>query len=259
MIQRHLFLLACALVGQLLLQAHAHAQHAEGGAGLEEPAPSGDAVPNAPTNYEGANGAAEGSGPRIFSVEVLLGTTVPIDVHVGANFVLFERVFLNASVGRGAYGGAIGSIAGAFGGDEVQSIVEDLYGSAWTTRFGVGVRPFGRGGPELVLGVGRLRADGVWNAGTFSLPAALGDVGIEARMTLFYAELGWTLRLGKRFLLRPSVGWTQTIGASTRATTTANLSSQVQAGVAAAESLVEDALRSYGRTPTLGLAFGVSF
>lgn len=197
--------------------------------------------------------------PSLVGVEVLAATTLPFDVSLGARLVLAGRFFAETSVGRSVYGGVAGSVALSLGGEEVATLIEPAFSNAWVFRLGLGVRPFGQGGPELSVGYARLGSAATWSAADLSLPSSAGELTADITLHMLYVELGWSIDVYGPLFLRPAIGWSQVLNANTELSSSANLSGQAAAALATAETTAEAIIEQYGKTPTLSLAIGARF
>lgn len=197
-------------------------------------------------------------GDAALALEVHAGTAAPLDVFVGANVVLGERLLLTTSIGVSAYRRAIDSVALRFGGEESAEIVTPLLFGATVVRLGVGLRLFGNGGPEVLAGYSRIMGSATWDAGSFGIPARFGEISASVGINAVYAELGWAISIGNAFI-RPAIGFTRALG--TRISVSAEDANEAQTEVAseAAREAVDGALDDFGMTPTLSLSIGGRF
>jgi hypothetical protein len=229
----------------------------EEGRGLEAPPP---AEPARAREVATENEVApQNEVARLVTAELLAGTTLPLDVFLGARLVLAGRFFAETSMGRSAYGGLAGSVALSLGGEEVATLIEPAFSSAWVFRLGLGVRPFGQGGPELSAGYARVGSAATWSAADLSLPSSAGEVSAELTLHMLYVELGWAIDVYGPLFLRPAIGWSQVMSASVQLSSSANLSRQAATALITAETTAEAIIEQYGKTPTLSLAIGARF
>lgn len=198
---------------------------------------------------------------RRVGVEVMLGTTAPLDVGVTARLVLFERLYVYGGLGVGVYGGIYDAVASGLVNDNAGSIARSLGNGAFVGRVGIGVRPFGEG---LELSVGYLgirrgvSVDAATVAGAAGMSAQPRDVDASMRIAAIHVELGWSLRLGERVLLRPTIGWAHGLHARV-GLTSEGANATERAAIASVEESLTRGLRDRARTPTLGLQVGMRF
>lgn len=231
----------------------------EEGHSLDAPPPTQaeQSLEETPANTP-ANEAREGA-QSLFTGEVLAGTTLPLDVSLGARLVLAGRFFAETSIGRSAYGGLAGSVALSLGGEEVATLIEPAFSGAWVFRLGLGVRPFGQGGPELSVGYARMGTSATWSAADLSLPSSAGELSAEISLHMIYVELGWSIDVYGPLFLRPAIGWSQVLNASVDLSSSANLSGQAATALVTAGTTAQATIEQYGKTPTLSLAIGARF
>jgi len=198
---------------------------------------------------------------RRVGVEVMLGTTAPLDVGVSARLVLFERLYVYGGLGVGVYGGVYDAVASGLVNDDAGSIARSLGNGALVGRIGVGVRPFGEG-LELSVGYLGIRRGVSVDASTVAAAAGMSaqprDVDASMRIAAIHVELGWSLRLGERVLLRPTIGWAHGLGARV-GLSSEGASATERAAIASIEDSLTRGLRDRARTPTLGLQVGMRF
>jgi hypothetical protein len=203
----------------------------------------------------------ESSSP--VGVEALVGTTAPIDVHVGARAVAFDRIFVGASLGVSVYGGIMGAIAQSFGGEEVGDIAEELGNGVVVFRAGGGVRPFGGGGPELVVSYALLHRSATLDLATLAqawdLSAPQSDVDVSLTVHAVHFEFGWTIDIADSFLIRPAFGWLHPIDGGARLAVASADTERERRVVSEVETRLEDALTSYVMTPTISVSAGWRF
>src|SRR5690606_25515989 len=111
--------LLSSVLASVLLGRPASAQ--ESGAALDGPrrvteASSQHATPASPDRSTNADDSSEATDvsdrpARRVGVEVMLGTTAPLDVGVSARLVLFERLYVYGGLGVGVYGGVYDAVA----------------------------------------------------------------------------------------------------------------------------------------------------
>lgn len=253
----------------VLLGRPAFAQ--ESGAALDGPrrvteASTRDTAPastDRPTNADDSSDTTDVSerATRRVGVEVMLGTTAPLDVGVSARLVLFERLYVYGGLGVGVYGGVYDAVASGLVNDDAGSIARSLGNGAFVGRIGVGVRPFGEG-LELSIGYLGIRRGVSVDASTVAAAAGMSaqprDVDASMRIAAIHVELGWTLRLGERVLLRPTIGWAHGLGARV-GLSSEGASATERAAIASIEESLTRGLRDRARTPTLGLHVGMRF
>ncbi|MCU0675481.1 MAG: hypothetical protein MUE69_22135 [Myxococcota bacterium] len=208
-----------------------------------------------------SSGSTSERTTRRVGVELMLGTTAPLDVGVNARLVLFERVYVYGGLGVGVYGGVYDAVASGLVNGDAGSIARSLGNGAFVGRIGVGVRPFGEG-LELSIGYLGIRRGVSVDASTVAAAAGMSaqprDVDASMRIAAIHVELGWSLRLGERVLLRPTVGWAHGLGARV-GLSSEGASATERAAIASIEESLTRGLRDRARTPTLGLQVGMRF
>lgn len=261
--------LLSSVLASVLLGRPASAQ--ESGAALDGPrrvteASSQHATPASPDRSTNADDSSEATDvsdrpARRVGVEVMLGTTAPLDVGVSARLVLFERLYVYGGLGVGVYGGVYDAVASGLVNDDAGSLARLLGNGAFVGRIGIGVRPFGEG-LELSIGYLGIRRGVSVDASTVAAAAGMSaqprDVDASMRIAAIHVELGWSLRLGERVLLRPTVGWAHGLGARV-GLSSEGASATERAAIASIEDSLTRGLRDRARTPTLGLQVGMRF
>jgi len=198
--------------------------------------------------------AAPAAAQRPVRVELLAGTTAPLDVGARARVVILDRLLFGASAGAGVYGDLFGAIAEASAGTEAATMARGFANGAFVGRLSLGVRPFGDGF-ELVFGYTAIHQSTTLPAGSFGTqtPAVNAELWLHA----LHGELAWTFAIGD-FLIRPAIGWTQAIDAElTLATERSNR--RIDAEIARTEERVQTAIGAYAATPTFALGLGYRF
>ena len=286
-----LALVAPALLGPLC-PAVARAQDAQGAEALTAPRPSAaptsvlaqappaaatSPAPHAATSVAARTSArpapfpdaldAPSDAPSPVRLEVLVGATAPIDVDLSARVVLFDRLFVGGSLGFGVYGGLFAAAVQPFDSGAAQ-LASPIADSVFVASVSAGFRPFAGYGLELVGGYTLLHATPSLDAATVSaalgtqltLPAGISTLQLDATLQALHVELGWTIVVADHFLIRPALGWTQTLAASATVSTTPTIAiPQVAAALDATSQLITSALTSYAMTPTVSLAVGYRF
>ncbi|MCB9595047.1 MAG: hypothetical protein H6719_20185 [Sandaracinaceae bacterium] len=187
-------------------------------------------------------------------LELLAGTTAPLDVGARARLVLLDRVLLDASAGAGAYGDLFGAIAEPLGGAEAATVARGLADGAFVGRLSLGLRPFGDG-LELVFGYTVIQRSTTFEAGTFG--AQTPAVHAELLLHALHGELAGTFAIGD-FLIRPAIGWTQAIGSEV-GLASERTGRRIDAALAQTEADMESAIATYAMTPTVSLGVGYRF
>jgi hypothetical protein len=205
--------------------------------------------------------AVEATAP--LQVEALVGTTAPIDVSVGARAVIYDRLLVSSSLGVGVYGGFIGAIAGSVGGEAVGDIAQELTNGVVVFRAGLGVRPFGNGGPELLASYALLHRSPTFDLATlaaaYDLEAPSGDVDASLTLHAVHFEFGWTIAIGDGFIVRPAFGWLHPIDGTAELDVPQAQTARQERVVSEVEAELDDALTSYVMTPTLSISAGWRF
>ena len=206
-------------------------------------------------------------GASAVRLELALGATVPIDLHVGARVVVLERFYLGASLGAGVYGDAYTGITSATMGDAVAQVVTPLARNPLVATLSAGVRPFGDG-LELAFGYTLLHASASYDPSTFTsalplalaVPSGVTAVGLDVTLHAVHAELAYTFVIADHFLIRPAIGWTQTLASTVSVSTTPTIAdAHVAAMLATAGQTIATALPQYAMTPTISLELGYRF
>ncbi|MCB9602716.1 MAG: hypothetical protein H6721_08380 [Sandaracinus sp.] len=204
----------------------------------------------------------EASTSRTIGLEVMLGTTAPLDLGVAARVVFFERLYAYVGLGVGIYGGLYDAVASGLANDDAGAVARSLGNGAFVGRLGVGVRPFGAEGLELSFGYLGIRRGVTVDAAEVAAAAGMStqprDVDASLRIRAIQVELGWSLRVGERLLLRPTVGWAH--GLKSRVGLSAEGASAAErAALASIDDTLTRNLDRRARTPTLGLQMGLRF
>jgi hypothetical protein len=245
-------ILAGLLAGAFAIPGAARAQD-EGALDLADPA----AAP-AP---ETALPADEASW---LGVELLGGTTAPIDAHVGARLVFFDHLFVSGSLGPTPYGGMLGSIARGAGSDQIGTVITELAGEGLALNARAGLMPWGTGGIELVVGFTHLGGSSTLDvatlAGALGMPAgASGTLEAGWGIDALHFEIGWTMSILDTVLIRPALGWFDVIDSRTTLDAGASASPQMREALDEGEVAIDDAVREYGMAPTISLDVGLRF
>ncbi len=198
--------------------------------------------------------AAPAAAQRPVRLEVLAGSTAPLDLGAGARVVLFDRLILGGSVGGGVYGDLFGAIAEPLAGVGAATVARGLANGALVGRLSVGVHPFGDGF-ELVFGYTVIQRSTTFAPGTFGAQAPAVDAALL--LHALHGELAWTIAIGD-FLVRPAIGWTQAVGAEVELATERR-NRRVDAALADTEASLEAAIATYAMTPTVSLGLGYRF
>jgi hypothetical protein len=241
----------------------ARAQDAQGAEALAAPAPTLSAsrapaasIPDAPSG-----------APSLVRVQLLAGATVPIDLELSARVVFFDRLFVGGSLGFGVYGSLFAAVARPFSAPAGQ-LVSPVANGAFVASVSAGVRPFGGSGFELVAGYTMLHASSSFAPATvsaalgnqLSLPPGVPDLLLDTTLHALHVELGWTILIAEHLLIRPALGWTQVLAATTTLSTHPAIAvPQVSARLASSADTIDSALTKYGMTPTFSLALGYQF
>ncbi|MEZ4247607.1 MAG: hypothetical protein R3B99_05145 [Polyangiales bacterium] len=209
-----------------------------------------------------AREVARTEGARAVGLELMLGTTAPLDLGLTARVVFFERFYAYGGLGVGIYGGLYDAVASSLANDDAGSVARSLGNGAFVGRLGVGVRPFGAEGLELSFGYLGIRRGVTVDAAEVAAAAGMStqprDVDASLRIRAIQVELGWSLRVGERLLLRPTVGWAH--GLKSRVGLSAEGASAAErAALGSIEETLTRNLDRRARTPTLGLQMGLRF
>lgn len=203
------------------------------------------------------------SASRAVGVEVLLAAHAPIDLGLSARVVFFDRLYLQGGVGVGIYGGLFDRVASRLASEESGAVARGLAHGAFVGRVGLGLRPFGDEGPEVSLAYLGIRRTARLDAATLAVAAGMRaqprDVEASLRIAAVHVELGWSLRAGERWLVRPTVGWAHGLRARVRLEASTGASAAEREALASVEDTLTRGLRARARIPTLGLQLGVRF
>jgi hypothetical protein len=216
----------------------------------------------------GASAAWAEEGPR---VAALAGTVAPVAAEVRLSAELPARVRVEASLGAvpNAYVDLVQSVATSVGwyGPETAALISASLEDSVTLAASVGLRPAPDLGFTALVG-----ARAVWFGGSLTgsevVAAALGVEGgsplsvaeVQAAASLHQCtvELGWDVPIRERFVLRPTLGGTFTLGAPVRLESRGRLgAADLSASLLAeGEAYLTDTLTSYVHAPTVGLWVG---
>ncbi len=203
------------------------------------------------------------SASRVVGIEVWLGTRAPIDLGLSARLVFFERLYLHGDVGAGVYGGLFDLVASRLASEDAGTVARRLAHGAFVGRIGLGVRPFGDEGPELSVAYLGIRRSASVDAATLAAAAGMRaqprDVEASLRIAAVHVELGWSLRVGERWLVRPTIGWAHGLRTRMRLEASTGASAAERAALASVEDTLTRGLRARARTPTLGVQLGLRF
>jgi hypothetical protein len=195
-------------------------------------------------------------------VELLGGTTTPIDVGVMARVSFFDRILIGGSIGATVYGAPIGGLVQSYSGAPIGDLVHTLIDGGLALRVIAGVRPFGSDGLELSFAYVHLEhgtsVSSAQIASAFGAQLPFDSVDASVTLHALAGELAWNIVLFDHLLIRPAVGWTQAFAANA-SLSAAGASDQVAAGLDAAAQVVSAALARYAMTPTASLSIGYRF
>jgi hypothetical protein len=201
-------------------------------------------------------------GPTPITVEVLGGTTAPIDVGATARLVLFDRLSIGGSIGGAAYGRPAGDVVGGFTTPAAGSLVSSLIDGGLVLRALVALRPFGADGLELSFGYvffdHGASATGAQLAGVFGTQVPIDGVTAHLTVHALAGELAWTILLFDHVIVRPAIGWTQAFAASA-SLSASGADTNVQQGLDAASGTIASAVARWAMTPTASLSVGYRF
>ncbi len=213
---------------------------------------------------------AEIPDPSAFDWTLQLSATTEFPVFAGGTLVLEGPAGLQIGGGFGAVpdpylnaaGSAVTSVANLDG--EEADLIRQALDGRWAARAFIGWRPVKTSGFYLRLGyqATRLSADlgssEVLGAVT-GLPASVNvsaDIQAVSTLHMMYGELGYRWKI-QNFTVRASLGFVGTVGAQVDLAVNAPTGQAVADQLAAAgEAYLQDSLRNYVMTPTLGLAIG---
>src|SRR5688572_8871916 len=154
----------CIASLSLALTAHAQRQAPiePGRAGLIEP------------------GIARPVQPESIRLELMGGSTAPIDLHATARLVALDRILIGASLGLGVYGGLARQIAAWVGEDSAGRVAGSILDGMFSARFFAGVRPFEGLGLELTAGYALLHRALALNG--LDVEPTIGAQGLTAQL-----------------------------------------------------------------------------
>lgn len=206
-----------------------------------------------------AEAEAEADTPSsALALEVHAGTAAPLDVFVAANVVIGEYLLLTSSIGVSVYRNTVDSVAARFGSEESAQVVTPLLFGATLVRLGLGLRPFGKGGPELLAGYMRIMGSATWEAGSFGIPARFGEISASVGINSVYAELGWSIAIGNAFV-RPAIGFARALGTRVAVSAEDANAAQTELTSERAGEAVDAALDDFGMMPTVSISIGGHF
>lgn len=205
---------------------------------------------------------AAARGPTPITVEVLGGTTAPIDVGATVRLVLFERLSLGGSIGGTVYGRPVGDVVGGFTTPAAGSLVSSLIDGGLVLRAVAALRPFGADGLELAFAYvffdHGASATGAQLSGVFGTQVPVDAIGAHLTVHALSGELGWTILLFDHVIVRPAIGWTQAFAASA-SLSASGADANVQQGLDAASTTIAGAVARWAMTPTASLSVGYRF
>lgn len=194
--------------------------------------------------------------PGPVRVEILGGTTAPLDLSIHARVAIVDRFLLGASAGMSVYGDLFGAIVEPAAGAQAATVVRGLANGAFVGRVHLGVRPFEGEGFEIMAGYTVIQRSTTFERGSFgaSYPAVNAALLVHA----LHVELAWTIVLADQLLLRPAIGWTHAVGSEASLASDGS-NAQAEAALDQMETEIETAVGTYGMTPTLSLSLGYRF
>ncbi|MCB9646434.1 MAG: hypothetical protein H6730_07515 [Deltaproteobacteria bacterium] len=212
----------------------------------------------------------EAETPRAPTVTLHLEAASDAPILVGGmlSVELPGRLELGGGFGAvpDAYLAAVGEVVTSIGGlasteaDVVQSALE----GRWAARAFVGWRPSPKAGFYLRFGYQALRLGGSLGAsdalamvtGVTTAVSVSGSVSATSTLHMLYGELGYRWSLDP-VSIRLSLGFTGTVGSTVDITVDTPTNQALADQLAAlGESYLQDNLRQYVMTPTIGLAIG---
>jgi hypothetical protein len=206
---------------------------------------------------------APGSSTSPVRLELLGGSTAPLDASLHARVLFFDRVIVSASAGASVYGGVVQELVRGYGGEAAGELATNLGNGFFVGRLGLGFRPFGDLGLELgasyVLLHRAARLDGAVVAAVFGAPSSSMDVHAEVAIHALSAELAWSFVVLEHFVLRVGLGWTHALAADVRLRAEGEGAAQAQQAIDRAAAQTREAITTYGMTPTASLQLGYRF
>lgn len=197
--------------------------------------------------------------PPLYRVELLGGTRAPVDFELGARLVLFDHLLVGGSVGMTMYGGVAGQIVDMNGGGGAGSTVATLANGAFVGRLTAGYRPFEHEGFEILAAYAYLHQSVALGLDPLAMWAGAQTTGASGRLELgvhgLGVELAWTFVVLEHFLVRPSIGWMQVIGADVSTSVTSGSTS----ATTSIDGALEHLLTQWGMMPTVSLELGYRF
>lgn len=205
--------------------------------------------------------------PGPFRLELMGGSMAPIDVGLTARLIVLDRLVLSLGMGAGAYGQLAQVLGTAVAGEEAGTVSRHLVSGLFALHLSAGLRPIEGEGLEILGGYSLLYRDARLDAS--SLLSALGAqseegtrLDVELMLHAVHVELAWTFVVLEHFLVRPAIGWLHVVRADSSLDVVPPAGSSavdVQGAMDDAESTLEEALSTYGMTPTLSLSIGYRF
>lgn len=213
--------------------------------------------------------------PPGWAVDLSLGTAVPISVG-GALQVEFPHRLLGAIELGGLPGGyvdLINAVVVAAGGYDslTAGIIRQAIQKSFVMRLSAGWRPFKRRGFEFrggytlaALGGGISAVEAIELATGEDLQAGqnAADIPLHANTHSFHVDLGWRWVIREHFLIRTSLGYLQTVAATTTVERDAGGPARARAldkAEAALDSYLGDLLTTYIKAPVISLQLGYRF
>ncbi|WP_236607343.1 hypothetical protein [Sandaracinus amylolyticus] len=208
--------------------------------------------------------------PFPIGLDLAIATQVPLTVGVEANIELPLGLLIRGHLGfmPEPYLGLMNDVVHGIGayGDEIASLVDRSGSNALVVRVSGGIRPVPGYGFEILAGYTRIGAE--TRVGIDDFEAAVGqtmrypgldEVGIDAELHMLHVELGWSALVWDHLVIRGSIGWAHTLGASTSIVVPDEVRGLAPEMFDDIERDVEDALETYGFTPQLSFAVGYRF
>jgi len=213
--------------------------------------------------------------PPGWAVDLSFGTAVPISIGTALQ-VEFPRRLLGADQVGGLPGGyvdLINAVVVAAGGYDstTASIIRQAIQRSFVLRVSAGWRPFKRRGFEFrggytlaALGGGVSAVEAIELATGQDLDAGADEADIPLRSAThsFHIDLGWRWVIREHFLIRTSLGYLQTVAATTTVEHDAAGPARTRAltkAEAALDTYLGDLLTTYVKAPVISLQLGYRF
>lgn len=241
-------------------------------AGTPPPQP-GVRGPGAPPDVPDAE-QQRGDEPSSVAFDLAAETIVPLTIGGSASLEIPGRILLQGNLGwmPPGYGAAVSGLVEAFGGYDpgAGALVDAALDGAFVARVSAGWRPFSDYGFELTGGYTYVGLSGSLTAG--ELATAIGgnvaaayaaspfeaDIAVRSELHNFHVAIGWRWVAWEHLVIRATLGYLQTLAASSEVEISGHDELAAQA-TETADPLLADVYESYVKLPYLGIGAGYRF